>query len=237
MHTFTVQGCSVCNQRLCFLFFFLRLKSSRSNVPQQGSTASYNAREPLLQSVVSHCRFLQTWDVLWWTFSNKKISSFKIKHEKKNPTKSPRWQALSYVQVKLPSQDKNNSCIMAQLLVFFATSKCSPHVIKWFLNRHLNQSMLMFCMCQKNSLWNTWKRKRKTNDSSWAFASVPPEQNKTKKAHKKIICTFISQERKSHESRRTWARTLKQINQEKVETQQHLTGLNGFFWLSGSLVR
>ena len=91
MHTFTVQGCSVCNQRLCFFcccfFFSLRLKSSRSNVPQQGSTASYNAREPLLQSVVSHCRFLQTWDVFWWTFSNKKISSSKIKHEK-NPKKT-----------------------------------------------------------------------------------------------------------------------------------------------------
>lgn len=89
---------------------------------------------------------------------------------------------------------------MAQLLVFFATSKCSPHVIKWFLNRHLNRSMLMFCMCQKkNSLWNTWKRKKKKNiknkyDSSWASASVPPNKNK-KKAHKKIICTFISQER------------------------------------------
>lgn len=34
---------------------------------------------------------------------------------------------------------------MAQLLVCFATTKCSPHVIKWF-NRHFNPCMLAYWM-------------------------------------------------------------------------------------------
>lgn len=40
-------------------------------------------------------------------------------------------RSAMYVQVKLLSQDRNNGWIMAQVLVFFATSKCSPRVVKW----------------------------------------------------------------------------------------------------------
>lgn len=97
---------------------------------KHASTASYNARKPLQQSVVSHCRLLQMWEVFDGLLVRRK-SHLKIKHkEEKKKARDGKRSAM--YRVKLPSQDKNNSCIMAQLLVFFATSKCSPRVIKWF---------------------------------------------------------------------------------------------------------
>lgn len=121
---------------------------------------------------------------------------------------------------------------MAQLLVFFATSRCSPHVIKWF--KQTSQSARVHVRyVPENSLWNMLK-KQKGFQLSLVFCPQLP-QNKTKKAQKKIICTFISQERKS------WK--LKNMNKkpqtekwegETVKTQ-HWAGFN-HFWLSGCLV-
>lgn len=76
--------------------------------------------KPLLQSVVSHWRFS------WWTFQNKTKS-----HRKRKTSRDGKRSAM--YRLNRPLKTKTNSWIMAQVLVFFATLKCSPHVIKWFL--------------------------------------------------------------------------------------------------------
>lgn len=58
MHTFTVQGFSVCNQHLC-----LRLRVGGQTCLDLGGDRPQVTRKLLLQSVVSHCRFFQMWEV------------------------------------------------------------------------------------------------------------------------------------------------------------------------------
>lgn len=65
---------------------------------------------------------------------------------------------------------------MAQLLVFFATSKCSPSVIGTVLNRHLNVRTLLYCMCQKKYV--TLKHVSKQQLQLSFCPQLPPPKNK-----------------------------------------------------------
>lgn len=180
MHTFTVQGCPVCHQRL---------KSSEVVTCRDlGGRIDRKVamhEKPLLQSVVSHCRFLLQREVFDGLSKTRKSHLQIITIKKKL---KPRWQALSYVQAKPPSRDEN-SWIMAQLLVCFATSKCSPHVIKWF-NRHFNLCMLPYWMYINARSEHGGKK-----NSSWALR-LPQltRKPKKKKAIKYNDLLFISPE-------------------------------------------
>lgn len=83
-------------------------------------------------------------------------------------------RSASSAMYRLNCPDKNISCIMAQLLGFFATSKCSPHVIKWFKQTPLSVHVTVLYVPEKCRS----ETREKTNcDSSWASASVA--KNKT----------------------------------------------------------
>lgn len=82
-----------------------------------------------------------------------------------------------YVQVKLPSQDKNDCCIMARLLVFFATSNCSPTCDQMVLTD------MSTCVLNVLYVRNIALNKVNYSHSSWAFYPQPPQ--KPKKAHRK----------------------------------------------------
>lgn len=131
----------------------------------------------------------------WCRFLLNGLSATRKSHlEIKQKTKSPRWrEALSYVQVKLPSRDKTR-CIMAQLLVSFATSKSSPHVIQRF--RRLNLHTSMFRMCQKTRSETREKRKQ-TIPVEPLLLSPTPKKTKQNK-NKRFVHLFVR--RGGHES-------------------------------------
>lgn len=102
---------------------------------------------------------------------------------------------------------------MAQLLVFFATSKCSPHVIKWFEQTSPSAHVNVLYVPENSAL----KHMEKTN---WTVIPVEPlllspKTNKqTKKKPKRKLFVHLFLRRGSHESWRTWTRNLKQIKTE-----------------------
>lgn len=104
-------------------------------------------------------------------------------------------------------------------------------------NRHLNQHMLMYGMCQKTCS-ETHLKKQKPNwfQLSLCFRPQLPPKTKPKKSPKENYFVHLFLRRSgSHESWRTWTRKFKQIKVKKVKTQQHWAGFNGF-WLNGCFV-
>lgn len=83
MHTFTVQGCSVWNQRLC--------SPAQRRVHLGGDRTQVTTNQALLQSVVSHCRFLQMWEVFDGLSVTRKSHlniKYKIKQKQKKTTQN-----------------------------------------------------------------------------------------------------------------------------------------------------
>lgn len=89
--------------------------TSHSSRSKRASTASFGARQT--RSYSQWCHIVDSSGVtsLWWTFSQRKITS-------SNKT-SPRWQALSYVQVKPPSQDKKQQLYNGTVIGFLCDIK------------------------------------------------------------------------------------------------------------------
>lgn len=80
---------------------------------KRASTATFTA--PQTRSYSHCCHIVDSSGVtsLWWTFSQRKITS----------SNKTRWQALSYVQVKPPSQDKKQHLYNGTVIGFLCDIK------------------------------------------------------------------------------------------------------------------